>query len=493
MGHVDHGKTKLLDTIHSLDVVSAESGGITQHIGAYTVETELGSITFLDTPGHEAFTMMRARGAQITDIVVLVVAADDGVMPQTIEAIQHAKEAQVPIIVAINKMDLPSANPDRVKQQLCDYDLVPEAWGGSTAYVEVSAWANTGIKELLDAILLQAEIMEIKANPNKKATGHIIEAKIDPGHGVVCTLIVQEGTLRVGDAYVGGIFAGRVRALFNWRGEKIKEAGPSTPVEILGFNGLPEAGDPFQVTQSERIARQIAEKRQELKRQDSYKHIKKVSLATIHEKKDLDNQQELKVIIKGDVQGSVEALKVSLEKLSTEEIILRVIQASAGAITESDVNFAVASGAIIIGFHVRPTSKAQVLADNNNVEILRFNIIYDAIESVKGAMEGMLEPELHEKELGEVEVRKLFKVPKIGIIAGCYVLKGMVKNNSFLRVMREGVQMYEGRISSLRRKKDDVREVNYGYECGIGIDNFQGILEGDILEVYELQKIARKL
>lgn len=493
MGHVDHGKTKLLDTIHSLDVIAGESGGITQHIGAYTIETSNGAITFLDTPGHEAFTMMRARGAQVTDIVVLVVAADDGVMPQTVEAINHAQDADVPIIVVINKIDLPTANPDRIKQQLSDYKLMPEEWGGTTAYVEVSAKQGIGIENLLEAILLQAEIMEIKANPNKRASGHVLEAKIDPGRGVVCTVMVQEGTLKVGDPFVVGVYPGKVRALFDWRGQKIQQASPSVPVEILGFDGLPEAGDPFQATENEKMARSISEKRQELKRQDNFKHMKKASLATLYDQKEAENQQEFKVIIKGDVQGSVEALKVSLEKLSTPEILLRVILASAGAITESDVDFAMAAGAVIIGFHVRPTSKAQVVADNNNVEILRFNIIYDAIESVRSAMEGMLEPELQQQDIGEVEVRKLFKVPKIGVIAGCYVTNGLVKRTAMVRVMRNGVLIHEGKISSLRREKDEAKEVAYSYECGIGLENFQDLQEGDIFEVYEIHKVAKKL
>lgn len=493
MGHVDHGKTKLLDKIHSLDIVAGESGGITQHIGAYSIDTPKGKITFLDTPGHEAFTMMRARGAQVTDIVVLVVAADDGVMPQTVEAIQHAQDAKVPIIVAINKIDLPAANPEKIKQKLSEYQLVPEEWGGQTSYVEISAKVGTGIESLLEIILLQAEIMEITSNPNKRAAGHVIEARVDPGRGIVCSVLIEEGTLKVSDSFVGGVFAGRVRALFDWKGQKIDQASPATPVEVLGFDGLPSAGDPFQVTESERVARQVGEKRQELRRQDSFKDIKRVSLSNLYDQKENAQIQEFKVIIKGDVQGSVEALKSSLEKLSSKEIVLRVVQASAGAITESDVNFAMASGAVIIGFHVRPTNKAQSLADASGVEILRYNIIYDAIDSIRSAMEGMLSPDLHQVDIGEIEVRQTFKIPKIGLIAGCYVTKGLVKRNTMVRVMRDGVLIHEGKISSLKRVKDEVKEVSYGYECGIGLEGFQDLQVGDLFEVYEIHKVARKL
>ncbi|MDR1316880.1 MAG: translation initiation factor IF-2 [Spirochaetales bacterium] len=493
MGHVDHGKTKLLDAIRSSDVAGGEFGGITQHIGAYTVGLPQGKITVLDTPGHEAFTMMRARGAQITDIVILVVAANDGVMPQTIEAINHAKEANVPIIVAINKIDLPEANPDRVKQQLSEYDLIPDEWGGKTLYAEISALKKTGIDELLEAIILQAEMLDLKASYRCKAEGKIIESKIDQGRGIIATVLIEKGTLRVGDDFVAGIYHGRVRAMFNDRGERLEEATPSMPVEALGFTGIPNAGDPFQVTESEKFARQIGDKRQELRRLEESRNLKKITLDNLYDSIKEGAIQELKVIIKGDVHGSVEALKTSLEKLSTNEIRLNVIQALAGAINEGDIRLASASDAIIIGFHVRPTPKAQQLADTEKVEIRKYNIIYDATEDIRSAMEGLLAPDLKEETIGLVEVRDTFKVPKIGLIAGCYVTSGIVKRNAQVHLIREGIEVFTGKIVSLKRFKDDAREVATGFECGIGLENFNDIKVGDQFEIFEIREIAKKL
>ncbi len=494
MGHVDHGKTKLLDSIRTTDVVAGEFGGITQHIGAYTINTDAhGKLTFLDTPGHEAFTMMRSRGAQLTDIVVLIVAANDGVMPQTKEALDHAKDAGVPIIVAINKIDLPDANPDRVKQQLSEYELVPEDWGGKTQFVEISALKGEGIDNLLDVIGLEAEMLELKANYDCRAEGKIIESKVDQGRGVVSTVLVEKGTLRVGDSFVAGVYAGKIRALFNDRGEKVNEAPPSMPVEILGLNGVPSAGDPFQVTASDRKARQIADKRQELKKVEEARNVKKITLDNLYDSIQEGEVQELKVIIKGDVHGSVEALQSALEKLSTKAIRLTAIRAAAGAIIENDVYLAAASSAIIIGFHVRPTPKAMQVAEEEKVEIRKYNVIYDAVEDIKAAMEGMLTPDFKEEIVGNVEVRDTFKVPKIGVIAGCYVTSGVVRRKSLVHIYREGVEIHTGKIDSLKRFKDDAREVKEGYECGIGIEKFNDIKEGDLIEVYEMKEIAKKL
>ncbi|MDA3938977.1 MAG: translation initiation factor IF-2 [Spirochaetia bacterium] len=493
MGHVDHGKTKLLDAIREADVVAGEHGGITQHIGAYKVKLNQGDVVFLDTPGHEAFTLMRARGANITDIVILVVAANDGVMPQTIEAIHHAKEAKVPIIVAVNKVDLPESNIDRVKQQLSEYDLMPEDWGGSTLFCEVSALKRQGIDNLLETILLQTELLELKVNHNCRAEGKVVESKVDHGRGIVSTVIIQRGTLKIGDSFVAGIYPGKVRALFNDREERIEVATPATPVEILGFSGIPDAGSPFQVTESEKQARMVGEKRQELERLGEAKNVKKITLDNIYDSIHDGEVQELKVIIKGDVHGSVEALKSSMEKLSTDEIRLNVIHAAAGAIIENDVNLASASKAIIVGFHVRPTPKATILADQEKVEIRKYTIIYDALEDIKSAMEGLLSPELKEVTIGTIEVRSTFKVPKIGLIAGCYVLTGKVTRGSTVHVIRDGIELHTGKITSLKRFKDDAKEVEKGFECGIGIDNFTDLKETDTFEVFEIQKIARKL
>jgi translation initiation factor IF-2 len=493
MGHVDHGKTKLLDAIRKADVVSGEFGGITQHIGAYMVETPHGRITFLDTPGHEAFTRMRARGAQVTDIVVLVVAADDGVMPQTIEAINHAKEAGVPIIVAVNKIDKPEANPDRVKSQLSEIGLMPEEWGGQTMFVELSALQKTGIDKLIDTILLEAELLDLKANFHRSAEGKILESRIDHGRGIVATVIVERGTISVGDSFVAGIWPGKVRAIFNDRGEKLKHASPSMPVEILGFEGIPNAGDPLQAVDDEKIAREFSSKRQELKRFEDAKNFKQVTAETLRDRISDGTIQELKVIIKADVQGSAEALKSSLEKLSTREIRLHVIQALPGPINEGDVDLAIASKAIIIGFNVRPLPKAKVLAEQEKVDIRKYNIIYKAVEEIHQAMEGMLKPDTKEEVIASVEVRNTFKVPKVGTIAGCFVQSGMVKRSANVNVIRDGIVSHSGKIASLRRFQDDAREVAAGYECGIGLEGFDNIQIGDQFEVIEIIEVARKL
>jgi translation initiation factor IF-2 len=493
MGHVDHGKTKLLDAIRKADVVSGEFGGITQHIGAYMVETPHGSITFLDTPGHEAFTRMRARGAQITDIVVLVVAADDGVMPQTIEAINHAKDADVPIIVAVNKIDKPEANPDRVKSQLSDLGLMPEDWGGQTMFVELSALQKTGIDKLIDAILLESEILDLKANFQHSAEGKILESKVDHGRGIVATVMIERGTLSIGDSYVAGVWPGRVRAIFSDKGEKINKATPSMPVEVLGFEGIPNAGDPLQVVPDEKKAREFSSKRQELKRFEDAKTIRKITMENIHDMINDGAIQELKVIIKADVQGSAEALKSSLEKLSTKEIRLHVIQALPGPVNEGDVDLAIASNAIIISFNVRPLPKAKTLAEQEKVDIRKYNIIYRAVDEIRLAMEGMLKPDTKEEVIASVEVRDTFKVPKIGTIAGCYVLTGTVKRSCTVNVIRDQIVIHSGKIASLKRFKDDAREVAAGYECGIGLDGFDDIKTGDQFEVIEIVEIARKL
>jgi translation initiation factor IF-2 len=493
MGHVDHGKTKLLDAIRRADVASGEFGGITQHIGAYMVETPHGRITFLDTPGHEAFTRMRARGAQITDIVILVVAADDGVMPQTIEAINHAKDANVPIIVAVNKIDKPEANPDKVKSQLSELGLMPEDWGGQTMFIELSALQKTGIDKLIESILLEAELLDIKANFQRTAEGKILESKIDHGRGVVATVMIERGTLSIGDSFVAGVWPGKVRAIFNDRGEKIQKATPSMPVEVLGFEGVPNAGDPLQVVSDEKVAREYSSKRQELKRFEDAKIVRKVTMDNLHDMISDGAIQELKVIIKSDVQGSAEALKSSLEKLSTKEIRLHVIQALPGPINEGDVALAIASNAIIIGFNVRPLPKAKILAEQEKVDIRKYNIIYKAVEEIEQAMEGMLKPDIKEEVIGTVEVRETFKVPKVGTIAGCYVLTGLVKRSCTVNLIREDIVIHNGKIASLKRFKDDVREVASGFECGIALDGFDDIKTGDQFEVIEIIEVARKL
>ncbi|MDR2964725.1 MAG: translation initiation factor IF-2 [Treponema sp.] len=493
MGHVDHGKTKLLDAIRRADVVSGEFGGITQHIGAYMVETPQGALTFLDTPGHEAFTRMRARGAQITDIVVLVVAADDGVMPQTVEAINHAKDAKVPIIVAVNKIDKPEANPDKVKSQLSDLGLMPEDWGGQTMFVELSALQKTGIDKLIDAILLEAELLDLKADFKRNAEGKILESKVDHGRGIVATVMVERGTLAVGNSFVAGIWPGKVRAIFNDKGERINKATPSMPVEVLGFEGIPNAGDPLQVVEDEKKAREFSSKRQEFKRFEDAKTYKKITMDNIHDMISDGAIQELKVIIKADVQGSAEALKSSLEKLSTKEIRLHVIQALPGPVTEGDVDLAIASNAIIISFNVRPLPKAKILAEQEKVDIRKYNVIYKAVEEIHQAMEGMLAPDTKEEIVAAVEVRDTFKVPKIGTIAGCYVLSGTVKRSCIINVLRDQIVIHSGKIASLKRFKDDAREVAAGFECGIGLEGFDDVKVGDAFEVIEIKEIARKL
>ncbi len=491
MGHVDHGKTSLLDAIRNTNVTMKEMGGITQHIGASVVEINDKKIVFLDTPGHEAFTAMRARGASITDIVVLVVAADDGVMPQTVEAINHVKAANVPMIVAINKIDLPTANPDRVKTELSELGLVPEEWGGNTICVPVSAKKNIGIDNLLEMILLVAEMEDLKANPNKPARGTIIEAKLEKGKGPVATVIVQNGTLQIGDAILAGTVYGKVRAMFDDKGRRIKKAGPSMPVEVLGFSEVPEAGDKLIVVEDEKKARELAERRKELQKEMELKRKQKVSLEDLFSQIQEGSVKELNIIIKADVQGSVEALKKSIEDLSNEEVRIKVIHGAVGAITETDVMLASASNAIIIGFNVRPETNAKNLAEKEKVDIKLYRIIYEAIEDIKAAMKGLLEPKYKEVELGRAEVRAVFRVPGVGNVAGCYVLSGKILRNADIRVVRDGIVVYEGKIASLKRFKDDVREVQQGFECGIGIDRFNDIKEGDIIEAYQMEEIPR--
>ena len=497
MGHVDHGKTKTLDAIRHSNVAAGEAGGITQSIGAYSVTTPKGKITFLDTPGHEAFTMMRARGAQVTDIVVLVVAADDGVMPQTLEAISHAKDAKVPIIVAVNKVDKPEANPDRVKTQLSELGLAPEEWGGDTQYVHISALRKEGIDDLLEAILLQAEMLELKTNYHCRAEGKILESRVDQGRGVVSSVIIQRGTLKQGDPFVAGIYSGRVRAIFDDRGNRVQEAGPSTPVEVLGMEEMPNAGDPFQVTATEREAKDISAKRQELKKFEAAKAVKKTTIDSLYKDIADSETKELKVIIKADLQGSAEALKQSLERLSTREIRLSVIHSSAGAINESDVTLAAAdstdANAIIIAFNVRPTPKAKALAEQEQIEIRKYNIIYKCVEEIQAAMEGMLQPDTKEEVIGTVEVRNTFKVPKVGVIAGCAVMEGIVRRTSSVNLIRDGIVKYTGKISSLKRFKDDAKEVSVGFECGIGLENWQDIQVGDKFEIFEIVEVAKHL
>ncbi|NWF52615.1 MAG: translation initiation factor IF-2 [Nitrospirae bacterium] len=494
MGHVDHGKTSLLDAIRKTKVIETEAGGITQHIGAYKVNLKGKDIVFLDTPGHEAFTSMRARGAKVTDIVVLVVAADDGVMPQTVEAINHAKAANVPIVVAINKIDKPEANPQKVRNELAEYGIVSEEWGGQNIFVEVSAKKVIGIENLLEMILLQAEIMELKANPDKKAKGTIIEAKLDRGRGPIATVLVQSGTLKVGAPFLAGIHTGRVRALIDDTGKRIIEAGPSTPVEVIGFPEVPSAGDIFTVVEDEKRARQIALARQQKQKIADMARERKLTLDELYARIKEGEIKELNIIIKGDVQGSVEAIKKALEGIIHTLVKVRVIHSSAGGINESDVMLASASNAIIIGFNVRPESKAYQAAEKEGVDIRLYNVIYDAIEDVKKALEGLLEPTIKEKIIGRAEVRQLFPISRVGTVAGCYVIDGIISRTSDgIRIIRDNIVVYDGKISSLRRFKEDVREVQTGYECGILIENYNDIKVGDILENYIIEKIATKL
>ncbi|MDO8445294.1 MAG: translation initiation factor IF-2 [Deltaproteobacteria bacterium] len=493
MGHVDHGKTSLLDAIRQTDVAAGEAGGITQHIGAHHVKLERGDLVFLDTPGHEAFTAMRARGAQVTDFVILVVAADDGVMPQTVEALNHAKAAGVPIIVAVNKIDKPGANPDKVKQALSDHGLLAEDWGGDTIFVNVSAKQRTGIKELLEMIILQAEVMELKANPDKLAKGTIIEAKLDKGRGPVATVLVEEGTLKVGDPFVAGVHFGRIRAMIDDKGAKVEKAGPSMPVEVQGLPGVPLAGEKFIVVSDEKKAREIGTYRQMKLRETELSKSSKVSLEDLYNKIKEGEVKELGIIIKADVHGSVEALAESLQKLSTEAIKLKVLHGSVGAITETDVLLAAASNAIIIGFHVRPDAKVHSLAEQEGVDIRLYNIIYEVIDDVKKAMEGLLTPTLKEVVLGRAEIREVFSVPKIGNIGGCFITDGKITRVARVRLIRDGIVLHDGKMASLRRFKDDVKEVQSGYECGIGIENYNDIKTGDVIEAYIQEKVAAKL
>ena len=493
MGHVDHGKTSLLDVIRKTRVSETEAGGITQHIGAYHVATDKGQIAFLDTPGHEAFTAMRARGAQITDIVVLVVAADDGVMPQTIEAINHAKAAQVPIIVAINKIDKQNAEPEKVQRELAEIGLTPEDWGGETIYVNVSAKQAEGIDELLEMILLQAEVLELKAIPDKLATGHVVEAKIDSGRGAVATILVREGTLRAGDPVVCGLHHGRIRAMLDDTGAQVEAAGPSIPVEIVGLSGVPMAGDEFFALKDEKNAKQISEHRLQKQRSKELAQSSRMSLDKLFERLQEGAVKDLNLIIKADVHGSIEALNDSLTKLSNDEVNVNVVHSASGTIAESDISLATVSNAIVIGFNVRPSPKVQSLAGEENVDMRFYNVIYDVIKDVKNAMAGMMASTFKERILGTAEVREVFQIPKIGNIAGCYVTDGKIERGQNLRLLRDGIVTYEGKNSSLRRFKDDAKEVKAGYECGIGIENFNDIKVGDTIECYYLEEIRPEI
>jgi len=494
MGHVDHGKTSLLDYIRRTNVVAGESGGITQHIGAYRVDIGDGKqITFLDTPGHEAFTAMRARGAQLTDIVVLVIAADDAVMPQTVEALNHAQAAGVPIIIAINKIDKPGANPDRIKQQMADRNVLVEDWGGKYQSVQLSAKTGLNVDLLLEKIILEADLLDLKANPNRLTRGAVVEAELDKGRGVTGTILVQKGTLRIGDPFVAGIHHGKVRAMFDERGNKVKEAPPSTPVLVLGFEGAPQAGDTFIVLKSEREAREISLKRQQLKREQDQKQIHHITLDELAKQISIGGVKELALIVKGDVDGSVEALSDSLMKLSNQEVVVRVIHKGVGGISESDVLLATASNAIIIGFRVRPNINARKLAENQKVDVRLYGVIYDAINEVKSALEGLLSPILSEEVTGTIEIRDTFKVPKSGTVAGCYVLEGKITRNNKIRLIRDGIVIHEGGIGNLRRFKDDVKEVDAGYECGLNIENFNDIKVGDIIEAFKIIETKKTL
>ena len=492
MGHVDHGKTSLLDAIRETGVAATEAGGITQHIGASVINKGGKQITFIDTPGHEAFTAMRARGANATDVVVLVVAADDGVMPQTIEAIHHAKAAGVPIIVAVNKIDKDGANPDQVRQMLTEYEIVPEEWGGTNIFVNVSAKKRLNIDELLEMILLQADILELKANPDAPASGVVIEAKLDKGRGPIATVLVQRGTMQVGDSLVAGTSYGRVRALVSPKGDTVKTAGPADPVEILGLASVPNAGDEFRVFADERDARNLAEERALKERLLAQGKKSHVSLEDLFARINEGALKDLNLVVKADVQGSIEALKDALDKMDQSEVVINVIHSAVGAITESDIMLADASDAIVIGFNVRPQPKAKVLAEQEKIDVRLYRVIYQAIEEINAARVGMLAPEFHEEDTARVEVRDLFRVPKAGVIAGCYVLEGEITRDDKIRIVRDGTIIHDGTIHSLRRFKDDVKSVKQGYECGIGIDNFQDLKEGDIIEGYKIIEVARE-
>ena len=491
MGHVDHGKTSLLDAIRKTNVVSGEAGGITQHIGAYTVSVNDRNITFIDTPGHAAFTAMRARGAQVTDIVILVVAGDDGIMPQTVEAINHAKAANVPIIVAVNKMDKPGADFDKTLQSLTEYGLVPEAWGGDVPCLPISAVKNEGIADLLEYVILQADILELKANPNREAKGTIIESKLDKGRGPVATVLVQNGTLHLGDVVVAGTSVGKVRVMVDDKGVRIKAAGPSTPVEIVGLSEVPDAGDIFHVVKDERMARELVEQRKHEKKEEEFKERSNISLDDLFAQIQEGNVKDLNIIIKADVQGSVEAVKSSLEKLSNDEVKVKIVHSAVGAVNESDVMLASASNAIIVGFNVRPETNAKAMAERDGVEIRLYRIIYDCIEEIEAAMKGMLAPKFKEVVLGHAEVRQTFKVSGVGTIAGCYVKQGKILRTSDVRLVRDGIVIHEGKIDSLKRFKDDAREVSEGFECGIGLEKYNDIKEGDIIEAFVNEEVTQ--
>ncbi len=495
MGHVDHGKTSLLDYIRKSNVVAGESGGITQHIGAYEVTLDNDrQMTFLDTPGHEAFTAMRARGAQVTDIVIVVIAADDNVMPQTWEAISHAQAAGVPIVFAFNKTDRPDANPDRIRQQLSDKNILVEEWGGKYGTVEISAKTGKNVDKLLERVLLEADILELKANPDRMARGVVIEAEVDKGRGIQATVLVQKGTLKMGDPFIAGMFSGRVRAMFDERGNRMDEAPPSRPVQLLGFDGIPQAGDQFIVVESDSAAKDISTTRQQLKREQNFKQIRSViSLDDISAQIKEGSVQNLRIVLRGDVDGSVEALADALLRLSTPEVKVEIVQRGVGAITENDVNLASASNAIIVGFHVRPNLDARKIAAAEHVDIRLYSVIYDCINEIRSALEGMLSPEEKEEVVGSVQVRDTFKVPKVGTVAGCYVVDGSISRNSRVRVVRDGIEVFNGGLSSLKRFKDDVREVDAGYECGIALENFNDIKVGDVIEAYKIVEIKRKL
>ena len=491
MGHVDHGKTSLLDAIRQTKVQQGEAGGITQHIGAYTVEANGKPITFLDTPGHAAFTAMRARGAQATDIAVLVVAADDGVMPQTIEAINHAKSAGVPVIVAINKIDKPAANPDRVKQELTEYGLVSEEWGGDTIMVPVSAITGDGLDTLLEMILLVADVAELRANPNRMAKGIIIEARLDRGRGPVATVLVQNGTLHVQDTIVAGMTYGRVRAMYDDNGKAVKQAGPSMPVEVIGFSDVPAAGDIIYAVEQDKLSKQVVEERKDRLKAEKLKSMSRVSLDDLFSKIAEGQMKELNIIVKADVQGSVEALKQSLEKLSNDEVRVRVIHGAAGAISESDILLASTSNAIVIGFNVRPDAAVMAAAEREKVDVRLYRIIYNAIEDVEKAMKGLLAPEFKEEVLGHATVRQTFKVSSVGTVAGSYVTDGKIVRNAEVRLVRNGVVVYEGKLSSLKRFKDDAKEVAAGYECGITLENYNDIKEEDVIEAFQMVEVQK--
>jgi translation initiation factor IF-2 len=493
MGHVDHGKTSLLDRIRKATVAAGEAGGITQHIGAYRVETTRGTIAFLDTPGHEAFTAMRARGAQVTDIVVLVVAADDGVMPQTKEALAHAQSAKVPIIVAVNKIDKPTADPEKIKRELSALGLSPEEWGGDTLFVPVSALTGQGVEELLDSIVLQSEVLELRADPARKASGVVVEALLDRGRGPVARVMVQDGTLKVGDILLAGPAWGKVRAMTDEFGRSLQKAGPSTPVEVLGLNEVPQAGDPVHAVKDGKQAEEIAEQRRKKASKSLIPQDSRVSLDALQAKLSEGDHHELKLIVKGDVQGSVEAVAAALAKLSTPRVKVTIVHAAVGAITEGDVNLGVASKAVVVGFNVRPAGKAAQLAEVGGVEIRLYNIIYNAVDDIKSAMEGLLPATKVEKDLGRAEVRKVFNITKVGTVAGCMVTSGLIRRSAEVRLVRDSIVVWSGRINALKRIKDDVKEVAEGFECGISLENYGDIKEGDVIECFEVEEIKTKL